>query len=133
MSFLDYSDERFPRVALSEVWPMLAHDLSSRFADLGRLELADDARRLSIPAQTLDGASENFSFLAFSFPRLTREERLAMAFQADEEEFELAAAGAKVRVVLDNFGRINWLYVTGAPDHFEPLQAALRAHRGDRQ
>lgn len=133
MSFLGYSDERFPRVELSKVWSTLAHDLSARFADLGRLELADDARRLSIPAQTLDGAPASFSFLAFSFPRLTREERFAMEFQVDEEEFELAAAGAKVRVVLDNFGRINWLYVAGAPDHFEPLQAALRAHRGDRQ
>jgi hypothetical protein len=107
----------------------LAHDLVAAFAALGRHELVDDVSRLSIPAQTLGGSPEDFRMLAFSFPGLTREQRYAIVFRVDEEEFELAAAGARVRVVLDNFGRINWLHVAGAPDHFEPLQAALHAHR----
>ena len=129
MSLIDYTDERFPRVDLVEAWPALAQDLVQEFSRLGRSELVEDARRLSIPSQTLGGAPEAFSFLAFSFPRLTREQRYATAFRVDEEEFELAAAGAKVRVVLNNFGRINWLHIADAPDHFAPLQKALLAHR----
>lgn len=123
------SDEGFPRVDLAETWPDLARELVLAFASLGREELVDDVTRLSIPAQTLGGSPHDFQMLAFSFPRLTREQRYAMVFRVDEEEFELEAAGAKVRIVLDNFGRITWLRISGAPNQFEPLQAALRAHR----
>jgi hypothetical protein len=123
------TDEGFPRIELAKAWPELVRDLAAAFAVLGRKELVDDITSLSVPAQTLAGSPDDFRMLAFSFPRLTREQRYAMEFRVEEEEFDLATAGASVRVVLDNFGRINWLHVAGAPDHFEPLQLALRAHR----
>ena len=128
----DVTDDRYPRVALADAWPDLAHDLAAAFVELNRPELAEDASRLTIPAQRLGGNPGDFSFLAFSLPRLTREQRYAVEFRVNEEEFELSAAGASVRVVLDNFDRINWLYVSGVPGRFEPLQAAIQAQCAER-
>jgi hypothetical protein len=128
----DVTDDHYPRVTLADAWPDLSHDLAAAFVELNRPELAEDASRLSIPAQRLGGNPGDFSFLTFSLPRLTREQRYAMEFRVNEEEFKLSAAGASVRVVLDNFDRINWLYVSGVPGRFEPLQAAIQAQRGER-
>lgn len=74
-----------------------------------------------VPSQILDGAEENFSFMAFPIPRLSVEQRL-LAHLQEETEIEVMSGTARIRIVLDEFDRISWFYVEDLPQLFHALK-----------
>ncbi|HEV2189601.1 MAG TPA: hypothetical protein VGR70_20490, partial [Stellaceae bacterium] len=75
-------DPSFPRgVMLRDVSPEICLALSKSLRASGDAELAAQMERVVVPVQGFPGTTEDFSFVAWPIPRLTKEERYNMELQ----------------------------------------------------
>ena len=77
-----------------------------------------------IPLQMVSGSESDFSFMAYPLPRLTVEERNSMELTGGDT-IVIVENKISIRIDLDDFGKINWFYITGMPDVFGEITSAL--------
>lgn len=100
-----------------------ADEVAGLMSELSRLDRQEVAAQLSnvvVPSQALPGDSATFSFMAYPWPRLTQEQR---------ESVSVVVGEGTVGLDLDEFGQINWFYVSGVPVMYRLLRS-LNGHIG---
>jgi hypothetical protein len=121
---LEDFDPFFPRgVDFRIVAPDLCHEICSYIADMGYLETALELNKLNIPLQKLNGNEDSFSCMAYAVPKLTLEERQQRELR-NSQSISVKCCGGLVKLDLDDFGKICWLWATGLPS----LYWAIRSH-----
>lgn len=81
-----------------------------------------------IPLQMISGSESDFSFMAYPLPRLTPEERNSMELTG-ADRIVISESKISIRIDLDDFGKINWFYITGMPETFGEITCALSRKR----
>ena len=107
-------------VRLSDVWPTQLAELMTMLDAMGRSEIGEQLSQVTMPAQDISGLPNAFSFMAYPLPRLTYEERCAMEL-CDCESILLRSSGGKVTIDLDDFGQVNWFWLSDLPAMYESL------------
>lgn len=108
-----------------------ADEVAGLMSELSRLDRQEVAAQLSnvvVPSQALPGDSATFSFMAYPWPRLTQEQR-EKAVLRERESVSVVVGEGTVRLDLDEFGQINWFYVSGVPVMYRLLRS-LNGHIG---
>jgi hypothetical protein len=101
-----------------------AAEISISLLALGRPDLSQQMRRVVIPRQTLAGSADSFSFLAYPWPRLTYDERMAIELR-DCERVKVELTMSTIAIDMDDFGQINWFYVERFPALFSAISLLL--------
>ena len=112
-------------IALIEILPTETDCLADTLATLGRAELGEQIRRVVIPPQVVSGLPDEFSLMAYPWPRLDYEARKAKDLR-DCERLKLPFETGLVTIDLDDFGEINWFYVYELPRIFQIIDSAVR-------
>ena len=107
-------------VRLSDVWPTQLAELMTMLDAMGRSEIGEQLSRVTMPAQDVNGSPKAFSFMAYPLPRLTYEERSAMELRPCESIL-LRSSEGKVTIDLDDFGQVNWFWLSDLPAMYESL------------
>ena len=110
-----------PAVMLKDACPSIFLGLTEQLSKLGADQLTRQLNNVSIALQALDGTPESFSFMAYPVPGLTLEERQSMDLK-DTESVEMNLGPAQIRIDLDDFGQINWFYVTNLPGMYSEIR-----------
>lgn len=110
-------------VMLKTTCPEMVNELICHLRCVGKEVIASQLEDVIIPFQALGGHGENFSFMAYPIPRLTFEQRQLMDLQ-DTVSLEIRYLSGLVRIDLDDFGKINWFYITGLPG----IYSAVKEH-----
>jgi hypothetical protein len=100
-------------------------ELAQEMTRLGHGDIAVELRNVLIPLQVLNGTPSSFSFMAYAVPRLTLDQRKSMAIQ-DVSCIETTCLGGRIRIELDDFGKINWFYVDGLPALHSLIQQSIQ-------
>jgi hypothetical protein len=114
-----------PGVLLRMVWQGFFSELQGGLSRVGESEVASQLEHVLVRSQILRGVPQHFSFMAYSVPRLTREQRANMKM-GGRRTLELELLGGLIQVELDDFGRVNWLYVSELPALYDQLNTSLR-------
>lgn len=107
---------------LTEISARFAEELIRCLNEAAHHEVAAQVNSLVVPDQSLAGTADDFSFLVYPYPVLTKEQRGLLAFD-ERENLQPRVFDGLVEFDLDGFGFINWMYVKGLPDVW---QAFLR-------
>jgi hypothetical protein len=127
MSDSEHNEPMFPpAVMLKDACPLIYQDIREQLKNLGTDRIARQLDSVSIALQALDGSPGSFSFMAYPLPRLTQEQRQAMDLQ-DPESIDIDLGGAQIRIDLDDFGQINWFYVTNLPGMYSDIRKFMPA------
>jgi hypothetical protein len=87
------------------------------------VELATQIDQLFFPLQVITGSEEQFSFVVYALPRLTREERGLLAYK-EYPDIEIALPAGTVLLTVDGFNKIDGMSVTGMKDVHSSLNKA---------
>lgn len=122
MSDSEKSETWFPpAVMLKDACPSIFLRITEELNKRGTDQLIRQLNTVSIALQALDGAPESFSFMAYPVPGLTFEQRQSMDLKG-AESIEMNLGSAQIRIDLDDFGQVNWFYVTNMPGMYSEIQ-----------
>lgn len=116
-----------PKPLLADACRAFASAVTAGCYAISRADLADELARVVLPPQIIAGAAPSFSFLAYSVPRLTREERELLQVR-DFELVQVPVGEGVVGLELDAFGKIGWFYVERLPKHYEAVVKGALQH-----
>ena len=115
-------------ISLAELNARLLRHLVVEAQYRGETSIADELDRVAIPVQGLAGNSKEFSFMAFSLPRMTAAE-LRSTPLGQERSVVFDFEQGSVKIDLDDFGRINWMRFLDLEDEFSKLTSILAERR----
>jgi hypothetical protein len=125
---MEDSSQNDPRLrtgtALRESWANIWADLPVALHDLGEIDVATQLERVMVPLQNLKGSENEFSFMAFPVPRLTREQLEKIALR-DERSIIVRIRNGRIQIEVDDFGQSNWFYVFGLPELYHSLRKSI--------
>jgi hypothetical protein len=104
------------RDAFPEVLPIICNSVAGKESS----EFEEELYRVRIFSQYLTGVPSDFSFMASAVPIPTYEELLPIEL-VDERRVEINYLDAHISINLNDFGFINWFYVTGFPEMYEAI------------
>lgn len=113
---------------LKESWDNISGKLLEALTAIGEIDIATQFARVMVPLQGINGSENEFSFMAFPVPRLTREQRERMELR-DERSIIVSLRNGRIQIDLDDFGQINWFYVLDLPEQYHQLARSLAALR----
>jgi hypothetical protein len=102
----------------------VSSELARELQRIGETTLVFQVANVLVPKQRVAGVPEEFSFLAYPMPYLTREQREAAGIQ-EWRSVSVNLGEARIRIDLDDFGQINWFYVSDLPGMYSDLTEAL--------
>jgi hypothetical protein len=109
-------------VMLTQACPQLVEGLLVNLRNAGEQGIVDQLERVFVVAQDINGDSQNFSFMAYPVPRLSTAQRQLMELQ-ERRSAVVDIDNGQVRIDLDDFGQINWFYVTKLPSTYKSLKS----------
>lgn len=109
---------------LKDPWDNVSRELWGALHEIGEIDVATQFENVMVPLQGLKGSENEFSFMAFPVPRLTREQREKMDVR-DFRSITVRVRGGRIRIDLDVFGQINWFYVYDLPDLYHQLKNSI--------
>lgn len=119
-------NELFPPIALlKDASPALCNWITSQLERLDKHELCRQINAVWLLQQQLAGVEQQYSFMAYPLPRLTRQERQTAVF-VGASAHSLAEHEIEVIIDLDDFGIVNWIRVENFPQSYIEIEAALR-------
>lgn len=107
-------------VMLRDAYPQILEKLAEHIDELGQ-DIVQQLNDILVASQVLNGTPENFSFMAYPVPRLTFEQRQLMDMQGTTS-INVDLQESHIRIDLDDFGKINWFYITNLPEMYAALQ-----------
>ena len=111
-------------LSLEAACPFLFSRLLEQFSVLD-IKIADQLKKTFLIKQIITGGENDFSFMAYPVPRLTKEELRDAEF-CDEISLNVKIESGEVKICFDNFGRINWFYIKNLPDIFKILSKSMQ-------
>lgn len=107
-------------VMLRDAYPQILEKLAEHIDGQGQ-DIVQQLNDTLVASQVLNGTPENFSFMAYPVPRLTFEQRQLMDMQGTTS-INVYLQESHIRIDLDDFGKINWFYITNLPEMYAALQ-----------
>lgn len=107
-------------VMLRVAYPQILVELETHLEDSDRY-IVQQLPNLLVVSQVISGAPANFSFMAYPVPRLSFEQRQTMDLQG-ARSVNVNLPGSHIRIDLDDFGKINWFYITNRPEMYVALR-----------
>ena len=107
-------------VMLRDACPQVVAKLADHFNNSGDQDLTRQLNEALVVSQVLNGTPEGFSFMAYPVPRLTFEQRQSMVLQ-ETRAIDVPLPDVRIRIDLDDFGKINWFHVTNYPEMYASL------------
>lgn len=105
---------------LRDAYPQILEKLAEHIDGQGQ-DIVQQLNDTLVASQVLNGTPENFSFMAYPVPRLTFEQRQLMDMQGTTS-INVYLQESHIRIDLDDFGKINWFYITNLPEMYAALQ-----------
>lgn len=112
-----------PGVMLRDAYPDILVKLAEYFDGIDQ-NIVQQLNDILVVSQVLKGTPENFSFMAYPVPRLTFEQRQATDMQGTKS-VSVKLSESHITIDLDDFGKINWFYITNVPEMYAALQKYL--------
>ena len=107
-------------VMLRVAYPQILVELATRLEDSDQ-DLVQQLPNVLVVSQVISGAPANFSFMAYPMPRLSFEQRQTMDLQG-ARSVNVDIPESHIRIDLDDFGKINWFYITNWPEMYVALR-----------
>ena len=111
-------------IQLSDILTDLLPAISDELEKVADVAAVSQLRSVIIPLQRIGGCPEDFSIMAFPYPRPTTD-ALKKAPLVEEVSYTVSVDGVEIKLDMDQFGQINWLSIKGAPNIFENLTNVL--------
>ncbi len=120
-NFFESQEPNISGVMMIEACPKIVSEILNSLDDACSEILKTQLQNLFAPAQRIGGVPEQFSIMTYPLPRLTYEQRQLMEL-VETQSINVDLGSRKVRIDLDDFGQINWLYVSGIPEMYASIE-----------
>ena len=117
-----------PCCRLEEVDTFFFSSVLNELEKMNQCAICQEFGEVVLPLQEISGVAQDFSFMAYAWPRLSLEERNSKCL-VDPSEMEISVLGGVVKIHFDWFGRIDWFFVKNIPDFFYALRGMVERSR----
>ena len=107
-------------VMLRDAYPQILVELATHLESSDQ-DIVQQLHNVLVVSQVINGDPANFSFMAYPVPRLTFEQRQLMDLQG-ARSVNVDIPESHIRIDLDDFGKINWFYITNLPEMYVALR-----------
>lgn len=107
-------------VMLRDAYPQILVELATHLESSDQ-DIVQQLHNVLVVSQVINGDPANFSFMAYPVPRLTFEQRQLMNLQG-ARSVNVDLPESRIRIDLDDFGKINWFYITNLPEMYVALR-----------